>query len=1007
MHNIGMTSSIGNISSLHTDNSFDILGPDSEEENEDANKTSYSDIGSPIHTSSPRRQTLKPKSKKNFRSIKILNVNCQSIRAKKPSFHLLTQLHDPDIIIGTESWLSSEINNNEVFPTEQYNIERRDRPNDPHGGVFIASKKELLATRETELETNCEILWCKFNMAGSKTLHVAAYYRPHENDEESLTELQRSLSKLDHMHMAVIGGDFNLPGWDWNTRQVKTCRHPALHHTFGSILDDHGLTQVVTEATRGENVLDLFLVSNPTMVSDVSVVPGISDHNCPLLTIARCPSRQKQERRKINIYSKADWERFADFMEGVGEEIAAKLDSCSVNEVWAMFKSGIEKGMAECIPQRLTSKKDDLPWITSKIKRIIKRRDRLSKKCRNLKTRNNGPIPFHLEEEMREIKRTLQQELRRAYWNYVESLFSSDDGSTEYDNRKRFWRFIKHNRTDSTGITELKTADGTTVSDAIPKAEALNQQFKSAFTQETEIKDDILPDILPFEEMPEVTFTTNGIEKLLHGLKTHKAAGPDGITPRILKHLAKTLAPILCNIFRLSYDRGEIPDDWREANVVPIYKKGDKSTPANYRPISLTCICCKLMEHVLASNIMRFGDRNNIIFPLQFGFRKNMSCEQQLLGFVSDLHNNLDEGNQTDVLIMDFSKAFDKVGHQRLLRKLDYYGVRGKNLKWIQNFLHRRSQRVVLEGKKSSTIDVESGVPQGSVLGPCLFLFYINDLPNGLASKVRLFADDAISYMTIDNQQDAHNLQQDLNRIGEWAKKWTMVLNTEKCKVITISRKRNKIQHVYHLNNTPLEAVTSAKYLGVTITSDLKWTQHINTVVNKANSTLAFLRRNLRIKSSDLKATAYKTLVRPIVEYASSVWDPATNNQIHQLEMVQRRAARFTLNRYHNTSSVNNMLSELEWPTLQKRRENVRLTMMYKIHNNLAHLPAQDYIMQATQATRNSQPHSYQVPYSRTESHRQSFFPRTVRDWNALPRNTVTAPSVEAFSQRLTVGSRG
>ena len=146
---------------------------------------------------------------------------------------------------------------------------------------------------------------------------------------------------------------------------------------------------------------------------------------------------------------------------------------------------------------------------------------------------------------------------------------------------------------------------------------------------------------------------------------------------------------------------------------------------------------------------------------------------------------------------------------------------------------------------------------KGQSLGPCLFLFYINDLPNGLASKVRLFADDAISYMTIDNQQDAHNLQQDLNRIGEWAKKWTMVLNTEKCKVITISRKRNKIQHVYHLNNTPLEAVTSAKYLGVTITSDLKWTQHINTVVNKANSTLAFLRRNLRIKSSDLKATEH------------------------------------------------------------------------------------------------------------------------------------------------------
>ena len=216
---------------------------------------------------------------------------------------------------------------------------------------------------------------------------------------------------------------------------------------------------------------------------------------------------------------------------------------------------------------------------------------------------------------------------------------------------------------------------------------------------------------------------------------------------------------------------------------------------------------------------------------------------------------------------------------------------------------------------------------------------------------------------------------------------------------------------IYHLNNTPLEvhveAVTSAKYLGVTITSDLKWTQHINTIVNKANNTLAFLRHNLHIKSSDPKATAYKTLVRPIVEYASSVWDPATNNQIHQNRKGAKKSCKI-----HSQSLPQYIKRQqyAEWTWLahpSKRRENVRLTMMYKIHNNLAHLPAQDYIMQATQATRNSQPHSYQVPYSRTESHRQSFFPRTVRDWNALPRSTVTAPSVEAFSQRLTVGSGG
>ncbi|XP_072175479.1 uncharacterized protein [Diadema setosum] len=208
-----------------------------------------------------------------------------------------------------------------------------------------------------------------------------------------------------------------------------------------------------------------------------------------------------------------------------------------------------------------------------------------------------------------------------------------------------------------------------------------------------------------------------------------------------------------------------------------------------------------------------------------------------------------------------------------------------------------------------------------------------------------------------------------------------MVFNTDKCKVLTISRKRRKVQHVYHLNDAPLESVESVKYLGATITSDLKWTQHINNTVNKANNVLAFLRRNLRVKSSDVKATAYKTLVRPIVQYASTVWDPSSKNLIHKVEMFQRRAARFTLNRYHNTSSVTKMLQELDWTTLEQRRKNDRLIMMYKIHNNPTPLSALDYsIKQATQLTRVSKPHSYQVPYLRTESHRHLFFPRTVRN---------------------------
>ena len=229
-------------------------------------------------------------------------------------------------------------------------------------------------------------------------------------------------------------------------------------------------------------------------------------------------------------------------------------------------------------------------------------------------------------------------------------------------------------------------------------------------------------------------------------------------------------------LFRRSYVTGEVPDDWRHANIVPTYKKGDKTDPGNYRPTSLTRITCKLMEHIISSNIMSHGNDNDILHSLPHGFRQKRSCELQLLGFISDLTNNMEENKQTDVLITDFSKAFDKVGHQRLLQKLHHCGIRGQNNRWIANFLSNRKQRVVLDGSQSAEVEVDSGVPQGSVLGPCLFLFNINDLPDKMSSTVRLFADDAIMYLTIQTNKNANDLQEDLNALGNWASDWKMEL---------------------------------------------------------------------------------------------------------------------------------------------------------------------------------------------------------------------------------------
>ena len=311
---------------------------------------------------------------------------------------------------------------------------------------------------------------------------------------------------------------------------------------------------------------------------------------------------------------------------------------------------------------------------------------------------------------------------------------------------------------------------------------------------------------------------------------------------------------------------------------------------------------------------------------------------------------------------MDFSKAFDKVSHGLLIHKLSHYGIRGNVNNWIASFLTDRTQAVVLDGETSSYVSVESGVPQGSVLGPCLFLFYINDMPDGLTATVRLFADDTIVYLTVKSEADTGLLQADLDKLGVWERKWKMEFHPGKCNVLTTSRKANPTYHQYTLHGHVLECVQSAKYLGCQITSDMRWSNHISNICGKANKTLGFLRRNVNINSTSVKESAYKSLVRPLVEYASSVWDPHLQKDITRLEMVQRRAARYVSNKHGNRSSVDNMIQHLDWYSLKHRRRIARLVMFYKIVNDHVAIDKSERLTPLTRTSRHSHHLAYQIP---------------------------------------------
>ena len=412
---------------------------------------------------------------------------------------------------------------------------------------------------------------------------------------------------------------------------------------------------------------------------------------------------------------------------------------------------------------------------------------------------------------------------------------------------------------------------------------------------------------------------------------------------------------------------------------------------------------------------IKCSDRNH-------SFRKGFSCKTQLTITVDELCRNLDKGLQTDVAILDFSKAFDKVPHDLLLYKLDCYGIRGNLHAWIKAFLTNRQMRVIVENEASAETTVHSGVPQGTVLGPLLFLVHINDLPDRVRSSiVRLFADDCLLYRTISTLRDHVLLQEDLRQLEAWASDWGMHFNASKCYVLSIN---NKTSYYYQLNNTILQNVDNNPYLGLLISKDLKWANHIEKVSKKASSTLGFIQRNLRHCPSHCRRSAYIALVRSTLEYGSVVWDPHLQQDVDKLEKVQRKAARFIKKDYHSChkGAMTNMLHELDLPTLQSRRKENRLCFMYKISKGLVPaIPATDHLTrEVDKRQRKENPkykdqdyettnyvtkhqrlnsNCYKTISGKTTVYRNSFFPRTIFDWNQL--GDTSQPTTDSFRKSV------
>ena len=554
----------------------------------------------------------------------------------------------------------------------------------------------------------------------------------------------------------------------------------------------------------------------------------------------------------------------------------------------------------------------------------------------------------------------------------------------------------------------LKDKDGRLVVDAKEQADMLNAQYSSVFTVDdgAEIPE-LEPEIEVDKEKDTVTFTWEKVKKKLDGLNKDSAGGPDGIPPRILKEFSEELCKPLAILYQRSMDETTIPQDWKESEVVPLYKGGSKFEPPSYRPVNLTVASCRVMESLINNEVEAHLESNKLIRQTQHGFRRGHSCQTNLIEFWGKVLEWVDEGEPVDVKFYDFAKAFDKVEHRRLIAKVRAKGIKGKLLAWIAEWLKGRRQRVVVEGMKSEWEPVASSVIQGSVLGPTLFKIFIDDIDAETEVLSSKFADDMKSAQVVRTEEDRDKYEREGQKFEKWAETWGMQFNADKCKVMHVGRSNPKLPYV--MAGKQMKVTEVEKDLGVLISNDMKPRQHCAKAAKAANATLGQIARAFQYRNKQMLAKLFKVFVRPKLEYAAQAWSPWLEKDCEMLEQVQKRCVKMMCDVKGET--YEEKLKDAGLQLLRDRRERGDMIETYKVMRGIEKVEISNWFERAEPQRRTRQnteissegevvKDMLKEQKSRVNEKRWYFQSRVVEKWNDLPADIQRAPSLNCFKSR-------
>ena len=615
--------------------------------------------------------------------------------------------------------------------------------------------KSLHAVQVLYQTSHKDAVVCKVKLLNTDELIIATMYRSPSNTREENVQVNKLLTELADQkpsHLLIVG-DFNYPGIDWEGGETGIDNPNNMTNMFIESVRDCYIYQHVDKPTRSRGqdnptLLDLLFTNEQGMINNLEYLSplGKSDH-CIIKFHFECYIMLKESTTTKYLYNKGNYEAMKEDLTRDWGEILT--EDIGVNEKWRRLRNILSDSIDKHIPKRLfdnnrTGRKKFSSPLESKILAKIKKKHRAWQRFMETKEGEKHREYCKLRNQVRKLTRKAKYEHERNI---------ADEAKA---NPKRFWQYTKSKTKTRPGVADLRLdMDGSDQKENMTandkeKASVLNNFFSSVFTRE--------PDGTPAfksqteAEIEELEITVEMIRKKLKSVNPTKSPGPDNIHPRILKELADELAIPLQIVFQESLHEGEIPDDWREASISAIFKKGKRSLASNYRPVSLTSTICKIFETIIRDHITEHMNNEDLFSDKQFGFMGGRSTSLQLLKVLNEWTQILDDGGLIDCIYMDFMKAFDKVPHRRLLEKCKSYGINGQIHKWIAAFLRDRKQRVNVNGSKSEWSEVPSGIPQGSVLGPLLFVIYINDLPDiPLVSTTYLFADDTKIYNQINN----------------------------------------------------------------------------------------------------------------------------------------------------------------------------------------------------------------------------------------------------------------